>query len=230
MHFHGIDTTLKRAAREARCFGGEMVEGTCDWAGCGNSSEAILEGRPLCRNHFHEVATMRLKQFTDSLRQVERSATLGIATLKLLSELISQTTTLVVHAKFLSPWQQDQLRDLSRSALELYKRIQRNPRIPMNVPIVLYREAGIVGNQESTNTINVSKRGACVATIDPCLVGERIWLQKTTSPLRTLAIVAWSRKNEAEKAGIKKSGSTLFHVGVELMEQENFWGLDQPLR
>jgi|ERR1700722_3857220 len=108
---------------------------------------------------------MRLKQFTDSLRQVERSATLGIATLKLLSELISQTTTLVVHAKFLSPWQQDQLRDLSLSALELYKRIQ-NPRIPMNVPIVLYREAGIVGNQEATNTINISKTGACVATID----------------------------------------------------------------
>jgi hypothetical protein len=212
-----------------------MVEGTCDRAGCSNSSEATLEGRPLCRNHFHEVATVRLKQCANSLRQVEHSATLGIATLKLLSELISQTTTLVVRAKFLSPWQQDQLRELSRSALELYKRIQRSPRVPMNVPIVLYREAGIVGNQELTNTINVSKRGACVATIDACLVGERVWLQKTTSPLRTLGIVAWAKKTvveakRAENSGLGRSRRTLFHVGIELADQENFWGLDQPLR
>jgi hypothetical protein len=193
-----------------------MDEGTCEWAGCNNNAEGALEGRPLCRTHFYEIGTKRIEQIRDSLQQTTPSGSRDIAILKFVSELISQTTNLVVQAKFLSPWQRDQLRDLSWSALELYKRIHRNQRVPLSLPIILFREAGIVGNQELTNTVNISKRGACIATISACVVDERIWIQKTTSPLRTLARVAWTKKN----------GPSQYLAGIELLEHKNFWGLE----
>jgi hypothetical protein len=193
-----------------------MDEGTCEWTGCNNKAEGALEGRPLCRTHFYEMGTKRLEQIRESLQQPTAPGGRDTTILKFVSELISQTTNLVVHAKFLSPWQRDQLRDLSWTALELYKRIHRNQRIPLSLPIIVYREAGVAGNQELTNTVNISKRGACIATIGACLVDERIWVQKTTSPLRALARVAWA----------KKDGPAKYLAGIELLEQKNFWGLE----
>ena len=84
----------------------------------------------------------------------------------------------VASAKFLGPGQRDQFLELSLSAAELYKRVQRNPRVARNIPILIDRETDSAGNQELANTVNVSKRGACLATSGLWGTGEKIWIAK----------------------------------------------------
>jgi len=197
-----------------------MDKGTCVCAGCGKGAEAKLDGRLLCRNHFYDIAAKRVGEHRESLQRIEPTGEPRTAILKFLSELISQTTTLVIRAKFLSPWQREQFQELSLSALEVYKRIQRNPRVPINMPILLYRETGSAERRELTNTVNISKKGACIETGSSCLADEKVWLQKPTNPARSLARVAW----------VKRTGISQFLVGLDILDHENFWNVESLSR
>ncbi len=193
-----------------------MGEGTCGWSGCTSNPEATLDGRQLCRRHFYDRATKRLQECRAHLRRSEPARADRTATLQFLSELISQTTTLVASAKFLGPWQRDQFLELSLSAAELYKRVQRSTRIGRNMPILVDRETDSTGRQELANTVDVSKRGACIATNWLWETGVKIWIEKPGNHLRTLARVAW----------VKKGESSPFLMGLDILDCEDFWGLD----
>ena len=189
---------------------------TCGWSGCGSGAEATLDGRPLCRNHFYDIAAKRLEEHRARLQRIDPSGADRITIPKFLSEVINQTTTLVATAKFLSSGQREQFLELSLSAAELYKRVQRNPRIPRNMPILANRETDAAGRQELTNTVNVSKCGACITTKSMWEIGEKIWIEKPGNRLRTLARVAWVKKGEPSQ----------FLVGLEILDCEDFWGLE----
>jgi hypothetical protein len=100
--------------------------------------------------------------------------------------------------------------------MELYKRVQRNPRILRHVPILIYRETESVGGRELTKTVNVSKRGACIKTSGVWQTGEKVWMEKPGNQLRTLVRVAW----------LKKSEPSNFLIGLEILDYEDFWGLE----
>jgi PilZ domain len=141
----------------------------------------------------------------------------SIRTLTFLSDLIDQATVLVATAKFLASSQRDQFLALSQSAANLYKRVQRNRRILRNMPIPLYRETDSSDSsveQELTNTVNVSKRGACIATKRAWTAGEKIWIRKPQGPLRALAQVTW----------LKETGPSQFLMGLQILDSEDFWG------
>jgi len=212
-----IMNELHRRARKKSAKTGASPAATgnqsCGFPACSHAGEATLDARPLCRNHFYDVATKCLKTHLENLQRSEATGARAATTLKSLSEIISQTTTLVVRAKFLSPWQQGQFRELSVRALELYKRVQRDPRVELNAPILLYREPGATETRELTNTVNISKRGVCVVTMNSWALGEQIWIQKPAKPLRALARVAW----------IPQTGSARFPMGLEILDQENYW-------
>jgi hypothetical protein len=193
----------------------EWQGGPCAIIGCSNRAEATLCAVALCRIHFYELAAKRLEEHRQSLRHIAAAEPRGIAMLKYLSEVISATTTLVVRSKVLDPQEHDRLRELSFSAMELYKCAQRSPRIALDMPIILYREAGVAGNRELANTVNVSKHGACVNTVAASAIGEKIWIQKPKSPLRALTTVAW----------VKRIGIAQFLMGVDLVEDRDFWEL-----
>ena len=171
-----------------------MREITCGWPGCSSKPEAALDGCRLCRKHFYDRAAKRLEEYRASLRRTAPGKVDHTATLKFLSELISQTTTLVASAKFLDPVHRDQFLKLSLSATQLYKRIKRNARKRRNMPILVYRETDSTRVQELTNTVDVSKQGACIATSRIWEIGEKIWIEKPGNQLRTLARVAWLKK------------------------------------
>lgn len=197
-----------------------MEHRSCDWAGCGKLGEATLEGRWLCRDHFHEGGSKQLVQFGKNLQQIESSETLTTATLKVLSELISQATALAIQAKFLRPFQRDQLQAMSMSASELYKRIQRSPRTPLKMPIIIHRGPESIGGPELAHTVNVSKRGACIATSTACLTDENIWIQKVDSPMRVATRVTWSQK----------AGPHQFLAGIAILDYDDFWMLNSGTR
>jgi len=200
-----------------RTFGGTALrEDTCGWSGCKSKPEATLDGCQLCRNHFYDRAAERLEEYRARLRRIAPGRADHTATLKFLSELISQTTTFVASAKLLDPGQRDKFLKLSLSAVRLYKRINRNARIPLNMPILVYRESDSTGMRELTNTVDVSKQGVCIATSWLWETGEKIWIEKPGNRLRTLARVAWMKKGEPTK----------YLMGLDILDCEDFWGLD----
>lgn len=207
------DTPSRKAGARGRVSQVSTQNGSCEFPACSHTAEATLDARLLCRSHFYDVATKCLNQHQDNLQRSELTGIRAAATLKSLSEIISQTTALVVRAKLLSPWQQGQFRELSVRALELYKRVQRDPRVELNAPILLYREDGSQEARELTNTINISKRGACVATRNSRTLGEKIWIQKPAKHSRALARVAW----------VSQTGPARFSMGLEVVDQANYW-------
>jgi len=187
----------------------------CGWSGCAASAEVTLESRALCRNHFYEAAVMRLEEFRMRLQSASPVGKERIAFSQFLTELISQTTMLAATAKFLAPLQRDQFYELSLAAAELFKRVQRNPRVLRNMPILIYREADPPSQRELTSTVDVSKQGACVSTGRVWKDREELWVEKPTNQLRARARIAWLKANPPSQ--------TL--IGLEILDCEDFWGL-----
>jgi hypothetical protein len=187
----------------------------CESLGCGNFAEATLDGRSLCRDHFHDRATKRIEEYRGRLQKLEAAGGGRNQVSGFLSEIIAQTTMLVTNAKFLGPGERDRFLDLSTSAMQLFKRAQRAPRMARNMPVLVSR-ADSTGAQELTNTIDVSKRGACIATASSWATGDRAWIQKPVSDLKALARIAWS----------KKTGFSEFLVGLDILDAEDFWKLE----
>ena len=192
-----------------------MREVNCGRSGCSEGVQTTLDGRAFCRDHFYDMAAKRIEEYRARLQHIDQAGADRIAIPKFLSEVISQTTTLVANTKFLNPRQREQFLELSLSAAELYKRVQRSPRLKRNMPILLYREMDFTRKQELTSTVDVSKRGACIATSSVWETGEKIWIEKPRNKLRTLARVAWVEKSEASQ----------FLLGLEILDCEDFWGL-----
>jgi len=169
--------------------------------------------------HFYEIACRRLAECRGRSIATLASESDGAATLTFLSELITQTTSLVVNAKFLNEAQREQFLELSMAAMELSKRIQRHPRKPAVLDVALYRSRNPTRVCESTKTINISKRGACVETRILWEVGETLWLENPESGRRALGRVAW-----VTKAGVA-SGA----LGLEILDWEDFWDLSEQI-
>jgi hypothetical protein len=193
-----------------------MGEVTCGWAGCSNSAEASVDGRRLCRNHFYDIAARCLDEHRARLCEGDPVGAHRTRILKFVSELINETTLLVASGKFFGQEQRDQYLELCLSASELYKRVQREPRIARNMPILIGRETDAAGRQELTNTVDVSKQGACIATNGVWKTEEKIWIQRPQNSRRALARVAWVKKGEPSQ----------FLMGLEILDCADFWGLE----
>jgi len=192
-----------------------MSKQQCGTAGCSNGAEATFEGQPFCPVHFYNIASERFAQHRARLSQGDPAGADRMNILHFVSELISVTTILVASAKSLGQEQRDQFLQLSMSAAELYKRVQREPRITRNLPILISRKTDSSGKQELTYTVDVSRRGACIATKAVWKAGEQMWVQKPQASSRALARVAW----------VKKGSSSPFLLGLEILDCEDFWNL-----
>ncbi len=187
----------------------------CVAVGCGKFAEARLDELSLCRNHFYDRAIKRIEEYRGRLQTTEATEGGRNEAPEFLSQIIAQTTTLVTNAKSLEPGQRDQFLDLSKSAMHLFKRAQRPPRLARNMPVLVSR-ADSTGTQELTNTIDVSKRGACITTMGSWAIGDKAWIQKPVGELKALARIAWS----------KKTGFSQFLVGLDILDAEDFWKLE----
>jgi hypothetical protein len=194
-----------------------LAAGLCGWIGCKNSSEATLDARPLCRRHFYDIAARRLADYHERFAGADPVGRDRVAASAFLSDLIGQAGTLVTSAKELTAKERDDFLALSTDAVEMYKRVQRNPRIPLRVPIRVYRAPGQKGKFELTATVNVSKVGACITVCEPVAVGTRLWLQKTENAATASGCVSWA----------KESAASQFLIGFEIVDHEDFWDLKQ---
>jgi hypothetical protein len=193
-----------------------------------------MDGRSFCRIHFYEFARKRLEDSRSSSAKDGAATTSSPAIAKFLSELVSQATALVAGAKYMTEMQRNQFLELSLSAVELYKCLQRNPRFKRKVSVVLRpsTEASAVGEQEIsvvirssadtgtrgefTSTLNVSKTGACLETSSAWEVSQEIWIERADNRQVTRARVVWVKKVSASK----------YLLGAEILNCEDFWGVE----
>ena len=197
-----------------------MPDIACTWSGCNGGAEGKVDGRWLCRKHFYSLATRRLEEYRRGLKRAASVGAERTAISQFLSELISQTTTLVATAKFLSPQQHRQLFELSLSAAELHKRVQRSPRTARNLPVLIYGERDSGAGKEQATTVDVSKRGVAVATSRLWVAGEELWIEQPGTQLRARARVAW----------VKKKAPLQFVIGLEILDCEDFWEAEKAPR
>ncbi len=194
-----------------------MAKGLCEWMGCGSEVEATLGARPLCSRHFYEIGSRRMEEYLTRFQGTDAFGADRQTAAAFLSELISQTTMLVANSKKMAATQREAFLQLSLSAAEMFKRVQRSPRIEVMIPVRIVRDNGGTHGPELANTINVSRKGACLTLSNPCLIGEEIWVEKLKEIARARARVAW----------VKQLNAAAFQLGIEILDQEDFWNLAQ---
>jgi hypothetical protein len=244
MHFRALADTLAPNSRRTACVfktsgqrnftvcwcyfsravvsqnrGSMAASKVCQWAGCHYSGDAVLEGRVLCRDHFHQSVLKKLTQYQSRLREANESEIERGALIRFVSEVISQTTLLVSRTKFLSDAQRDVFLRLSHSSLDFYKRVQRDPRQDKSLPVLLSRRlSGKSTDRETTETVNVSVKGACVTSSLAWELGDRLTITRLDTKASASAQVAHIDKAN----GISK-------IGIQIIDADDFWRLKEKV-
>jgi hypothetical protein len=194
-----------------------MEKKSCGSAGCQNPSEVLLDGRPLCRNHFYEIAAKRLEDIRLHFVEGGPSLARNSSEARFLSELIGAATGLVATARYLSELHRDKYLELSLSALELYNRLQRHPRFAKEIVVILRRTPDPGARKEFTKTLNVSKKGGCIETGSVWNVSDDVWIERADNRQQARARIVW----------VKHKPSSRYLLGVEILDCQDFWRLER---
>ncbi len=192
----------------------------CSWNGCEQASRTKLAHRTFCLMHFLEYSRRRMAIVRHTVENGENEREISPEVLSFLSQVISETTKLATEIRLLAPQQRSELIDLSSTAAELYKQIHRAPRIVRRVCCLL--ATGMMSTEipEKCYTVNVSQRGACFEIRQALRMGQTITVEKADNRRCVRAKVAW----------IKESAPHKFLVGVEILDEDDFWGLGRQQR
>ena len=187
----------------------------CNWAGCDRAARSRVVERDLCLEHFLDYSQRRLETIQRSLAGSDEERHLPPEVQSFLSEVISQTTILAMETRLLAAHQRDNLIKLSTTAAEIYKRIQRTPRLVRRVCCLV--STGTVPTEipEKCYTVNVSKHGACIELRQSLKQGQTITVEKANSRKCARGKVAW----------IKQTMLKRYLVGIEILDDEDFWGM-----
>ena len=111
----------------------EKVAEQCNWTGCEKTPRAKISGRAFCLEHFLQYSQSRVAKAQQMFAGRPEQRHLSPEMQTFLSEVISGTTTLATETRLLSPHQRDNLIRLSTTAAEIYRQIQRSPRVMKRV-------------------------------------------------------------------------------------------------
>ena len=192
----------------------------CSWTGCERSSGARLADRALCPEHFLEYSHRRVATIQQMFAGSSEERILSAEVQNFLSQVISQATRLATETRLLAPSQRDNLIELSTTAADIYKRIQRAPRSVRRVCCLV--RTGVVSTEisEKCFTVNISQRGACIEIRQALRTAQLITLERVDTRKCARGRVAW----------IDQTGPEKFMVGVEILDAEDFWGLGLPTK
>jgi len=190
----------------------------CSWTGCDRISGAKLLERELCLEHFLEYADRRIATILHSVDNGAEQRNLSPEVQKLLSDVIAQTMRLATETKLLSPLYRDHLIALSSSAADIYRRIQRTPRIARRFACRIRQGTRVLDGSEDCFTVNVSQQGACIEVGQSLKMEQIIFLERTDTARKTAkARVAWIKRLDTGKMA----------VGLEILGEADFWGLEK---
>jgi len=188
----------------------------CGFQGCKEPSVASLERRFLCREHFLLACYGQLDACARLLTQRPFPARGSSLVRQSATECISKASALASAVQTLTDVDRARLCDIVLWATELSRRFRRSPRRIVSIPVRLRSEKPSDAWEEDACTQIVSRYGAALECEHLVQIGETLLLVRKDTGERTRSRVVF---RSAHQSGRQE-------IGVELLDCENFWGLD----
>ena len=190
--------------------------GRCNIGSCGEPAAADLDDHPLCQEHFVAVSMSEL----DARNEQVKNQSFETAAVRDFKNFLSDCET---QARKLSESESPDDARTKPRMLEVLRRIsqfrrglRRSPRFATSLPVWLRREDPSRTWEEETWTSSVSRYGAgfsCHHSVD---IGGEVVLCRRDRGSRMRARVVYSRFDADGRR----------QIGVELLDQEDFWDLE----
>jgi len=168
----------------------------------------------LCPEHFIAACCLDLNGLADRLQQERFQNEARESVKRELQECLWQASALAQKGQDLAGEEQISLIEVLFWGAELGQRLRRGPRKAASIPVRLRRERPGEAWEEDTKTLLLSRYGALIACPRAVQVGETLHLTRLDIGQQAQARVTWVR-----------GGPGPVQIGVEFLEQENFWGL-----
>jgi hypothetical protein len=168
--------------------------------------------------HFWERAHQALVRIEKSLSHQGGARDISPDVLSVLSEIVSQIPSIVVGTKDMNPELREKFMSLSETAAKVYKRARRPPRFNRSILCHIAISDDPSEAPQKCSTLDVSQRGASVETSYPLQKGQFIMLRREDTGKYARAKVVWVKKKDVKG----------YTIGLEILDQEDFWGLEYP--
>lgn len=188
----------------------------CKADGCEKVMVVSLGGQRFCREHFILACYDRLETCTRELQDQRFDEAVIESVRQFLYECLQQAQNLTQKAGDLDNLERARLLDIMSWASELQRRLRRSPRKVAFLPVRLHSLIPGRPWEEETQTQVLSRYGAMVKCEHAVETNQSLLVTRLDTGLQAEARVAWRRPR---MVGRKE-------VGIELLDCENFWGLD----
>lgn len=191
-----------------------MQEG-CSVPECTEEGIASIDERVLCRTHFLTSSYQRLEAISGQIHQQEFQERQADAAGRFLEACMHDAADIACAVAAPGNLERARVLDVLLWASELHSRLRRGPRVPAKISVLLRSEAPGRSWAEQTETQLLSRHGAQLRCRQELLVDERL----------TCVRLDTGRQAEARVAWIAHKGPQELEVGIEFIQEKNFWGL-----
>ncbi|MGB6546631.1 MAG: hypothetical protein WA871_05755 [Candidatus Acidiferrales bacterium] len=185
-------------------------------AECSRAAVVALDGGPWCPEHFILAAYRFLDEAAVQLRHMSQHGPATRELARRLDDCTRGTTTLAMAPGETNNLARARLIDILLWSAELLKQVRRGPRTGMEVSVVLAGSVAGIDWEEATKTQTVSRHGASLSCHRALAQGEVVKVTRLDTGQLGTARVVWSSRKDAG----------IFEVGLELLNEQNLWGLD----
>lgn len=190
----------------------------CSFAGCVEPCAATLGNKTYCREHFILTGYESLEKCVDELKRRDDQNEVRAESLRQsLIEIVDQATAMGLTVHDLSNLERSRLLDIILWASDLVQKVRCGPRRVKQVPVRLHFHTPNETCAEATVTQEVSQHGTSLICSFSVQVGGRLVIERMDTSERVDAIVRWRERRQ---------GAAQQHLGIEILNHENFWGLD----
>ena len=193
-----------------------VQQSTCHITGCTDPACSRMDGKALCCEHFLAYCYDNLDNYQRQIReQTYRDATVE-AMRRFLLHCTREAIDLAHGPDPLENLQRARLLDILMRASDMTRHLRRSPRKEMAIPLTIRCEK--LGHQweEEAQTRVVSRFGALLHAQHQVETGDLLFVARRDEDRQTRARVAWAQQDD--------QGGT--ELGIELLNCDNFWGLD----
>lgn len=188
----------------------------CAVDSCQDTAAVELDSRPMCLNHFLPVCTQELESRCNRLKNSPYDPGAADSFKLFLVACTQQASHLLGDQRTTDEDVKTRLQAFLSHASHLGHHLRRSPRVASSVPVWLRREDPGRTWEEETWTVTLSRHGAGLVCRHPVEKGGTVVLCRRDKGSRAEARVVYARFDSEGRR----------HIGVELLDHENFW--DQP--
>ncbi len=183
---------------------------------CEKPVAALLEQRSFCTEHFVSTCYAQLETYTKLKDQGRLGDVNAESVRRFINESTRQADLIEQAMRDVDNLERARLADIILWAADLGRHVRRSPRKAVTVPVRLCCDGPGQKWEEETETRLVSQHGALVACRHPIKRDETFLVERKDTGLTGRARVTWWRPRT----------EGVLDVGIELLDQPNFWELE----